>query len=101
VELLDYCRAAGLGGDWRASKAQLDEALQTGVPLPDKVSPIRKKLLRYVRRTFSTCRYLWDCDAANDPSACLHCSDGMVIACYLYGENKKFLDKEERNEDDE
>lgn len=93
-ELLDYCRACGLGGDWRASSEQLQEAIAERKKLPDKITPIRKRILAYVNRAFPYYRYLWDCGAAEDPSACHRCSDGMVIACYLFGDNKKVLDKE-------
>jgi len=93
------CRSFGFGGDRKASVEGLYgvlRALKRGEwpqPLPDRVNPIRRKLRAHVESTWKFSAYRMECPAKTSPQACMLCSDGQVLACYLFGNNKTILDR--------
>lgn len=108
TELIMLTRAFGLGGDRRAPAEELKralEALQAGQapkPLADKITAIRRNVMRYVAKRWRVEAYRLGCPASEDPNNCMSCSDGQVLACYLFGNNKAKIDAlaEEAEEND-
>jgi len=98
TELILLTRAFGLGGDRRASVEELKQALEglragkAPLPLPDKITRIRSNVMRYITKRWRVESYRLGCPAKEDPNSCISCSDGQVLACYLFGNNKVKID---------
>lgn len=93
TELIILCRACGLGGDRTYSKEELIEALHSRKKLENNIEGIKKKLLAFMAKRWEAEHYRYDCPAREAPDNCMFCSDGQILACYLFGNNQEIIDE--------